>query len=103
MLKQNASTLTNDLQVSDLSAKLMLTLLVGQGGNPAKFVNSKKLAYLLGGKGKWSNYRHKKMEFLERIEYVISIKAKNKSGKGISWHYSIHPNIYEELVKLAVS
>jgi len=95
-------TLASELMVTDLSAKLILALVAGQGGDKGKFINSKQLAFLLGGNGRWSDYRHRRMLFLEGLRYVICMKAENKNGKGISWHYSLHPNWAVEITRLVV-
>jgi len=88
--------------VSDLSAKLIIALVAGQGGNKGKFVSSRQLAFLLGGSGKWSDFRHKKMQVMEGLRYVVCMKARNHFGKGNSWHYSLHPNWAHEITRLVV-
>jgi hypothetical protein len=80
--------LQSDCNLSDVEIKMILALLSGQGGNFNLLVSSSKLAYLLGGKGKWSAYRHKAMEAMAARGIIVYCKL--TSGKKRTWHYGFH-------------
>jgi hypothetical protein len=95
---QSKPSMQSECDLTDVQTKMIVTLLAGQGGNPHKLVSSEKLAYLLGGKGKWSNYRHKAMVSLS--ERGIILFCKLVEGKKRTWHYSLREDAIQHLKEL---
>lgn len=84
--------------LTDVQNKMIVVLLAGQGGKPNKLVSSEKLAYLLGGKGKWSDYRHKAMVSLSDRGIILFCKL--VEGKKRTWHYSFREDAIKHLQEL---
>lgn len=84
-----------ELGLSPLGTKLVLALLAGQGGRLNKFVSSSRLAFLLGGSGKWSDYRHKTMEILSHNNIIVFMRVSEEKKR--TWYYSFTDQAAEHI------
>jgi len=87
-----------ELGLKPVATKLVLALLAGQGGRYNKFISSSKLAFLLGGKGKWSDYRHEAMEELSQHNIIVFMRVTD--GKKRTWYYSFTDHAADWLKEL---